>query len=266
MSELRLLERLLRRDRLVVAVGLIAVTALAWAYLMSGAGMDTEMMAEMPDMEPMPWTPVYAALLFVMWWVMMIAMMVPSAAPTVLLYAAVERKQRAAAAATEAWVFLAGYLAIWAGFSLVAVLAQWLLERSGLLSMAMASTSAVLGGVILLAAGLYQFTPLKTACLRYCQSPLLFLSQHWRPGPIGAFGMGLRHGGYCVGCCWFLMALLFVSGVMNLVWIVAIAVYVGCEKLLRLGPRFGPTLGSRLSHVAGLALMVSGAIMLARGM
>lgn len=257
MTGLRLLEHLLRRDRLVVVVGLVAVATLAWTYLAIGAGMDIEMMVEMPDMAPMPWTPVYASLLLAMWWVMMIAMMVPSAAPTVLLYAAIKRKERAPAAAMEAWVFLAGYLAIWAGFSLVAVLAQWLLEHAGLLSMAMASTSAVLGGVILLAAGLYQFTPLKTACLRYCQSPLLFLSQHWRPGKMGAFGMGLRHGGYCVGCCWFLMALLFVSGVMNLVWIVDIAIYVACEKLL--------PLGRRLSQVAGVALILSGAVALARG-
>ncbi|MEK9279354.1 MULTISPECIES: DUF2182 domain-containing protein [unclassified Bradyrhizobium] len=258
MTELRLLEHVLRRDRLVVAIGLVAVVALAWTYLAVGAGMDIEMMAEMPDMEPMPWTPVYAALLFAMWWVMMIAMMVPSAAPTVLLYAAVKRKERTPSAAIEAWVFLAGYLAIWAGFSLVAVLAQWLLEHAGLLSMAMASTSAVLGGVILLAAGLYQFTPLKAACLRYCQSPLLFLSQHWRPGAMGAFGMGIRHGGYCAGCCWFLMALLFVSGVMNLIWIIGIALYVACEKLL--------PLGRRLSQAAGVALILSGAVALARGM
>ncbi|MDA9436863.1 DUF2182 domain-containing protein [Bradyrhizobium sp. CCBAU 51627] len=261
MTGLRLLEHVLRRDRLVIVVGLVAVVALAWTYLVIGAEMDIEMMAEMPDMEPMPWTPLSAALLFAMWWVMMIAMMVPSAAPTVLLYAAIKRKERPAAAATEAWVFLAGYLVIWAGFSLVAVLVQWLLEHAGLLSMAMASTSAVLGGLILVAAGLYQFTPLKTACLRYCQSPLLFLSQHWRPGTMGAFGMGLRHGGYCVGCCWFLMALLFVSGVMKLVWIVGIALYVACEKLLPLGPRFGP----RLSQVAGAILILCGAVALGRG-
>nr|WP_249803652.1 DUF2182 domain-containing protein [Bradyrhizobium zhengyangense] len=252
------LERLLRRDRLIVAVGTAGVVALAWAYLASGAGMDTEMMADMPDMAPMPWTPVYAVLLFVMWWVMMIAMMVPSAAPTVLLYAAVNRKDNASGAAIEAWVFLVGYLLTWAGFSLVAVLAQWALERLGLLSMAIASTSSVLGGVILLAAGLYQFTPLKRACLRYCQSPLLFLSSHWRPGPAGAFGMGLRHGSYCVGCCWFLMALLFVSGVMNLVWIIGIALYVACEKLL--------PLGRWLSHATGVALILLGALVLVRGM
>lgn len=252
-----MLERLLHRDRLIVAIGTAAVVALAWAYLAAGAGMDTEMMADMPDMAPMPWTPLYAALLFVMWWVMMIAMMAPSAAPTVLLYAAVKRKQETAScAAIDGWMFLAGYLVTWAGFSLVAVLAQWALERFGLLSMAMASTSATLGGIILLAAGLYQFTPLKHACLRYCESPLLFLGRHWRPGTRGALRMGLRHGSYCVGCCWFLMALLFVSGVMNLVWIIAIALYVAGEKLL--------PFGRRLSYAAGGALILSGTIILAR--
>lgn len=254
-----LLEHLLHRDRLIVAIGTAAVAALAWAYLASGAGMDTEMMAVMPDMAPMPWTPLYAALLFVMWWVMMVAMMAPSAAPTVLLYATVKRKQETASrAAMDAWIFLAGYLVTWAGFSVVAVLVQWALERFGLLSMAMASTSSILGGLILLAAGLYQFTPLKRACLRYCESPLMFLSRHWRPGTRGAFHMGFRHGSYCVGCCWFLMALLFVSGVMNLVWIIAIALYVAGEKLLPFGPR--------LSHAAGGALILSGTIMLARAM
>lgn len=254
-----LLEHLLRRDRLIVAIGTAAVAALAWAYLASGAGMDTETMADMPDMAPMPWTPLYAALLFVMWWVMMIAMMAPSAAPTVLLYATVKRKQETAScAAMDAWIFLAGYLVTWAGFSVVAVLVQWALERLGLLSMAMASTSSILGGLVLLAAGLYQFTPLKRACLRYCESPLMFLSRHWRPGTRGAFHMGFRHGSYCVGCCWFLMALLFVGGVMNLVWVIAIALYVAGEKLLPFGPR--------LSRAAGGALILSGTIMLARAM
>lgn len=254
-----MLEHLLHRDRLIVAIGTAAVAALAWAYLASGAGMDTETMANMPDMAPMPWTPLYAALLFVMWWVMMIAMMAPSAAPTVLLYATVKRKQATASrAAIDGWIFLAGYLVTWSGFSVAAVLAQWALERFGLLSMAMSSTSAILGGGILVAAGFYQFTPLKHACLRYCESPLLFLSRHWRPGTRGAFQMGFRHGSYCVGCCWFLMVLLFVGGVMNLTWIIAIALYVAAEKLL--------PFGQRLSYAAGAVLILSGAIVLARAM
>ena len=257
MTALSALEHLLRRDRLIVSVGIAAVVVLAWIYLAIGAGMDTSMADMDMDMEPMPWSPFYAALLFVMWWVMMIAMMVPSAAPTVLLYAAIKRRPEASEnPSAEAWVFLIGYLLIWAGFSAVAVLAQWALQRAGLLSMAMASNSAVLGGAILLVAGLYQFTPVKSACLRYCQNPVLFLSRHFRPGAVGALRMGLLHGSYCLGCCWFLMALLFVSGVMNLVWIAFIALYVACEKLL--------PLGRRLSHAAGVALIVSGAIVLAR--
>jgi predicted metal-binding membrane protein len=229
--------------------------ALASVYLVGGAGIDMTMVG-MP-MEPMPWSTFYAALVFAMWWVMMVAMMVPSAAPMILLFTAIKRKQGASVSpSVEAWVFLSGYLLIWAGFSLIAALAQWGLERAGLLSMAMASTSATFGGVILLAAGLYQFTPVKNACLRYCRSPVLFLSLHWRRGAMGALRMGLRHGGYCLGCCWFLMALLFVSGVMNLVWIAAIALYVACEKLL--------PLGGGLSRAAGVTLIVSGAIVLAR--
>jgi predicted metal-binding membrane protein len=256
MAELLALEYLLRRDRLVVAVGLAVVVALAWVYLATGAGMDTDMAGMAMDM-PMPWSPFYAALVFVMWFVMMIAMMVPSAAPTVLLFATIRRRQKASVSpSAEAWIFFGGYLLIWAGFSLVAILAQWGLERAGLLSMAMASTSAVLGGVILVAAGLYQFTPVKTACLRYCQSPVLFLSRYWQPGAGGALRMGLRHGSYCLGCCWFLMALLFVSGVMNLVWIAGIALYVACEKLL--------PLGRTLSRAAGVALGASGAFVLVR--
>jgi len=138
----------------------------------------------------------------------------------------------------------------------VATFAQWGLERAGLLSMGAASTNARFGGVILLAAGLYQFTPIKSACLRFCQSPVLFLSRHWRPGAAGVLRMGLRHGAYCLGCCWFLMLLLFVAGVMNLVWVAGIALYVACEKLL--------PLDQRLSHAAGAVLIVAGAIVLAR--
>ncbi|SDK07243.1 MULTISPECIES: DUF2182 domain-containing protein [Bradyrhizobium] len=258
MAELLALEYLLRRDRLVVAAGLAVVVALAWVYLAAGAGMDTDMADMAMDM-PMPWSPFYAALVFVMWWVMMIAMMVPSAAPTILLFAAIRRKQGPADhPSAQAWIFCGGYLLMWAGFSLLAVLAQWALGHAGLLSMAMASTSAVLGGVVLLAAGLYQLTPLKTACLHYCQNPVLFLSRYWQPGAAGALRMGLRHGGYCLGCCWFLMALLFVGGVMNLAWIAGIALYVAVEKLL--------PIGRALSRLAGVALCAAGGFLLVRAL
>lgn len=255
MTETSGLEKVLRHDRLIVAIGLAAAVALAWAYLAAGAGIDMSMAGM--EMEPMPWSAFDVALMFAMWWVMMIAMMVPSATPMVLLFTAIKRKQQASVSpATEAWVFLGGYLLIWAGFSVVATFAQRGLERAGLLSMAAASTNARFGGIILLAAGLYQFTPIKSACLRFCQSPVLFLSRHWRPGAAGVLRMGLRHGAYCLGCCWLLMLLLFVAGVMNLVWVAGIALYVGCEKLL--------PLDQRLSHAAGAVLILAGAIVLVR--
>jgi predicted metal-binding membrane protein len=251
------LEQTLRHDRLIVAIGIATVVAFSWGYLLAGAGIDTGM-ADMP-MDPEPWSPAQALLMFAMWWVMMIAMMVPSAAPTILLFAAIKRRQAAAENPVIAsWLFLAGYLVIWAGFSVVAVSVQWGLEQSGLLSGMMASTSSMLAGIILLVAGLYQFTPIKRACLRYCQSPLLFLSSYWQPDGLGALRMGFRHGGYCVGCCWFLMALLFVVGVMNLVWIAAVAIYVAFEKLL---PR-----SEWISRAAGVVLIVAGGVVLAYGL
>ena len=257
MTVASVLEQTLRHDRLIVAIGIATVVAFSWGYLIAGAGIDMSM-ADMP-MDPEPWSPAQALLMFAMWWVMMVAMMVPTAAPTILLFATIKRRQATAdSPVIPSWLFLAGYLVIWAGFSLVAVSAQWALEQSGLLSGMMASTSNLLAGIILLAAGLYQLTPIKRACLRYCQNPLLFLSQYWQPGALGALRMGFRHGSYCVGCCWFLMGLLFVGGVMNLVWIAAVAIYVGLEKMVA---------RSRwLSSAVGAGLIVAGAIVLAGGL
>jgi predicted metal-binding membrane protein len=238
-----------------VACGLSTVVLLAWVYLLAGAGMDMSM-ADMA-MEPMPWTISYALLMFVMWWIMMIAMMLPGAAPMVLLFTALKRKQEASSTPTVgAGIFLAGYLAVWAVFSLMATLAQWGLERVGLLSMGIGGGSVALAGVILLCAGLYQFSPLKAVCLRYCQNPIFFLSSHWRPGRRGAFRMGVVHGTYCLGCCWFLMALLFIGGVMNLIWIAGIAAYVALEKIL-------PG-GTQVSRAAGATLAVLGAVIVIR--
>jgi len=249
-----IVESVLRRDRLVVAAGLAAIVLLAWAYLLAGAGMDMSMPGMV--MAPAAWSPAYGLLLFLMWWIMMIAMMVPSAAPIVLLYATLRRGRDAAASVSlDIALFLAGYLAIWAAFSMVATLLQWSLDLAGLMSMEMTVAGAILGGAILIAAGLYQFTPIKAACLRYCQSPVIFLSQHWRAGPAGAFRMGLRHGAYCLGCCWFLMALLFFAGAMNLLWIAGLAIYVALEKLLPVGPW--------LSRAAGVALGAMGGAVIA---
>jgi predicted metal-binding membrane protein len=260
------LEALFRRDRLVVVTALISVIALAWTYLLAGAGMGmsafdmTRMsqsgMSGMAMMTPAAWTPGYAVLMFFMWWVMMVAMMLPGATPMILLFASVNRKQRESGRPHIATsIFAFGYLATWAGFSLVAVVLQWSFERAGILSPILVGTNVIFGGVLLLAAGIYQLTPIKHACLRHCRSPIEFISTHWRPDARGALRMGLLHGTYCVGCCWFLMGLLFVGGVMNLYWIAGLALFVLIEKTVPAGHWLG--------YATGVALLVWGVSMLA---
>jgi predicted metal-binding membrane protein len=264
------LERLLRRDRLVTAAGLALLCVLAWVYLLNSAGMGMSLrdmtrlallpdqaieapaaMPSMPDMPgmkmdgmdmgqaaaapaPVVWSAKVWLLSAAMWWTMMVAMMTPAAAPTVLLYARVHRHaQEGSEGLAPTGAFVAGYLLVWLGFSLAAVVAHWGLQRSGLLSTAtMGSQSKWLSGGVLIAAGLYQLSPLQGLCLRHCRSPAAFLSRHWRPGVAGAIRLGLLHGAYCVGCCWLLMALLFVGGVMNFVWIAALTLVVMAQKLL----------------------------------
>jgi predicted metal-binding membrane protein len=242
------LEAAIRHDRLVVITAIAAVIALSWAYLLAGAGMAM--------MTPAVWTPGYAVLMFFMWWIMMVAMMLPSAAPMILLFATVNRKQREIGhphVATS--IFALGYLAVWAGFSLVAVILQWAFEQAGVLSPMLAGTNVIFGGVLLLTAGIYQLTPIKHACLRHCRSPLAFLSTRWRRDARGALRMGLVHGAFCVGCCWFLMGLLFFGGVMNLYWVAGIALFVLFEKTAPAGHWLG--------YATGVALLVWGAGMLA---
>ena len=202
------------------------------------------------------WGIVDLVLMFVMWSVMMVAMMVPSAAPMILVFAKVERNNRNSQspfAPTAAFVF--GYLVIWTAFSAVATLAQWGLHSAALLSPMMVSTSQVVGGGLLIAAGVFQWTPLKRACLVHCRSPLHFFMSEWRDGTSGALKMGSHHGAFCVGCCWVLMALLFVVGVMNLLWVAAIAAFVLIEKMV---PR-----GEMVGRVAGVALVAAGVTILA---
>ena len=222
----------------------------------SGMAMGEGMMMAMA---PMAWTPGYAVLMFFMWWVMMMAMMLPSASPMILLFARFNRSQREKGAPyVPTAIFALGYLLMWAAFSLVAVAAQWGLERSGLLSSMMASTSVILGAVLLLAAGVYQLTPLKYACLKHCRSPLFFISHHWRPGDWGALRMGVEHGAFCTGCCWFLMALLFYGGVMNLFWIIGLALIVLVEKVAPAGHWVGWIMGMGLiAWGGGLLLMAA---------
>jgi predicted metal-binding membrane protein len=258
-----LLEGVLKRDRVVVVATLAGVCALAWAYTLAGVGlsMNAFEMTAMPALgtalaTPAPWSPSYALLVFAMWWVMMIAMMLPSAAPMVLLFAAVERKRSAQSGpqlGTAA--FVAGYLAVWGLFSAGAALVHWALEMTGLLSAMMTPTSTLIGGVVLLAAGLYQLTPFKQRCLRGCRNPVGFIAGHWRAGIDGAFRMGIAHGAFCVGCCWALMALLFFGGVMNLYWIGGLAAYVLAEKLFARGRWF--------AYATAALLMVWGVSILA---
>ena len=228
---------LMLRQRVVIAAALAGLTALCWLYLFVAAA-DMRAMGAMAM--PMPMEPkgaVDLVLLLLMWWVMMAGMMLPGAAPMILTFATINRRRRARGQPyAPTALFAAGYLLAWGGFSVAATLSQWGLERLTLLSpMDMTTTSARLGGLLFLAAGLYQLTPLKQACLRVCRSPFDFVFNHWRDGAAGALRMGLAHGLYCLGCCWILMALLFVGGVMNLLWVAVLAAVVLVEKLLPLG-------------------------------
>jgi len=255
------LESLLKRDRAIVLAGLIGVTGLAWIYLFVMAA-ETGGMADMSQgggalaaLQVKPWSGLDFLLMFLMWAIMMVAMMVPSAAPMILLFAAVHRKQRERGQTfAPVSAFVAGYIAVWSAFSLGATLLQWGLDQAALLSPMMVGNSPSLGGGLLVVAGLYQWTPLKYACLKHCRSPIHFLAQGMRKGSGGAFVMGLEHGAFCVGCCWFLMGLLFVGGVMNLLWVAAIAAFVLLEKVLPYGAGGGRVTGALLV-LAGLFVL-----------
>jgi len=216
--------------------------------------MDMAPVMAMPQVRS--WEGVELLLLFVMWAVMMVAMMVPSVAPLILMFARANRREGADRVVGSAGILLLGYLLVWWSFSGLAALAQWGLHGAAVLSPMMASTSPVFGGLLLVAAGVFQFTPLKHACLGRCRSPMGFLLSEWRRGRWGALTMGLKHGAYCVGCCWALMALLFVAGVMNLLWVAAIAVFVLLEKTAPMGEMLGRVTGVALV-LAGIALLVS---------
>jgi predicted metal-binding membrane protein len=241
-------------QRAILLVSLALLSALAWLRLfyldrsMSGMSMDGMTMEEMGPGRGGT-TPTDLLLTFAMWMVMMIAMMLPSAAPVVLLFAEGRSRERGRPMVdTTVALFVLGYLLVWAGFSLAAALTQGALRSAALLSPELTLTGR-LGVVILVAAGLYQLSPLKAACLRHCQSPLGYLWSHWREGRLGALFMGARHGWYCLGCCWLLMALLFVTGVMNLAWVAALAGFVLVEKYLAVGRWF--------SWAGGIALIAA---------
>lgn len=276
-----LIERVLNHERKFVAAVLLAAMAASWLFVLQGAGTGMSVLAmtswdmaigapgqfEIALASPAPWTSAYAAAMLVMWWVMMIAMMLPSAAPIILLYAKVVRgtRQRTGVApdARLSLLFAAGYLAIWGLFSALAVSLQWSFEQTGLLSPFMMNTTGmVFAGIILVYAGAYQLSPLKQACLRHCQGPLTFLTHHWRQGYAGAFRMGLHHGLFCLGCCGGLMVILFFGGIMNLYWIMGLAVFVFVEKCTPAGPWLSYAMGAALL-LWGLSFIVRGIFILA---
>jgi predicted metal-binding membrane protein len=259
------LERLLRKDEAPVLFGLALLCVLAWFYIVSGAGLgasawqmtsfvlfphrySAQSEAGMAGMAmSVPGGAGTWLLLAGMWLAMMVAMMAPSATPAVLLYARVHDHEIASKGGPRAPVgaFVLGYFLVWSVFSLLAASAQLALEQRGVVSaLTMGLQSRWPAGLLLLAAGIYQFTPWKNACLAQCRSPVAFLTRHWRPGVGGALRLGLRHGGYCLGCCWLLMGLLFVGGVMNLAWIAALGVLVLLEKLSGRGRAMGRVVGA----------------------
>jgi predicted metal-binding membrane protein len=251
----------LHRERLIIGGCLAAMVILAWLYLfhtktaMPGMDMTGMDMPGMVMLDLSKWGPATVLLLFVMWTVMMVAMMVPSATPMILTFLSVNQRRKAADRPyVPTAIFVLGYLAVWTAFSAAATFAEWGLHQAAMLSTTMTATNKALNGGLLIAAGIFQWTPLKRTCLKGCRSPLSFLMSEWREGSGGAFVMGLRHGAYCTGCCWFLMALLFVAGVMNLLWVAVIAVFVMAEKI---SPK-----GEFLARVAGLALMIAGTVQL----
>lgn len=250
----RALEAVLRRDRAVVAGALASVALVSWAYVAWLAASPMAMMTA----EIGRWPPAQFMATALMWTVMMVGMMTPSVAPMVLIYARVARHsaERGTPFAASGW-FALGYFLAWTAFALAATAAQWGLEQALLLSPMTASAGPQFGGVLLIAVGLYQFSPLKSACLTQCQSPLVFIQQHggFRPGRLASLALGLRHGAYCLGCCWALMALLFVGGVMNLLWIAALGALVLAEKLVP---------GRAVQRLAGAAMLAAGALLLAR--
>jgi predicted metal-binding membrane protein len=238
-----ILVEVLKRDRAIVGFALAGVVTLSWAYLIymdwGMRHMDVGMqMVIMPAMQH--WTTWDLVLVFLMWVIMMVAMMVPAASPVILLFAEINRRRNEQPGTIVATgQFLLGYLTAWTAFSVLATLAQWGLLTAALVSPMMESANKALGVGLLLVAGLFQFSRLKYACLAHCRSPIGFLATEWRPGAWGAFLMGLKHGAYCLGCCWALMGLLFVFGVMNLFWVAGLSAFVLLEKVTPASPWIG---------------------------
>ncbi|NAO97189.1 DUF2182 domain-containing protein [Halomonas sp. MG34] len=246
------------RERLLTWLALITLSILAWGYLIMHG-----MHAQMPMDGGMASASDNGMSLLVtvtlMWSVMMVAMMLPSASPMLLTFLRIhQQREREAGASAATWVFIAGYLAVWLAFAVAAAIMQWALQQSALLSSSMGHVTPLLGGALLVTAGAFQFSDLKQACLNKCRSPLSFLMTEWREGNGGALIMGLRHGAYCTGCCWALMLLMFVGGVMSLVWMAGLALYFLAEKLLPQAERISQISGFLLAGV-GVIILLSAA-------
>lgn len=252
-------ESLLLRDRLLVGAALVVAVALCWAWIVPMArDMYGSMNGASAWMMTGTWDVTHLALLFAMWTVMMAGMMLPSAAPALFLYGGVIRRSADAARATShVYAYAGGYLLVWTAYSLVATILQRLLARWLLISPMMDARDARFGGALLIVAGFYQFTPFKRACLASCRHPVEFIVRHWKPGLWGGFYLGAAQGLYCLGCCWALMMLLFVGGVMNLWWIAALTVFVLLEKAAPFGEKGG--------RYSGLVIGAVGVWILVRG-
>lgn len=252
-----LLESLLRHDRLIVIAGLAGVTVVSWWWILVMSGdMYGSMSGASAWAMTAVWHPRHLLLLLAMWAVMMTAMMLPSAAPMLMLYIAVVRRSDESAVARRTYALAGGYLLIWACFSVVAAGAQRVLTAQSVVSPMMALADPTVGGIVLILVALYQFTPLKRGCLAVCRSPLTLITTYWRPGTAGAFTMGVRHGFYCLGCCWALMLLLFVGGVMN-AWVIGgVTLFVLLEKVT--------PIGQGASYAGGIVLAALGVWLLIR--
>lgn len=269
-------ESLIRRDKIITIIAIAILVGATFTYTVLGVGMNMsaiqmtpglgQSQMSMPNMSamknmaatPAVWSFNYSVLMFFMWWTMMIAMMLPSASPMILLYTAlIRRTKKAKSIIRQVTSFICGYLLAWAAFSLFAAALQSQLElRDWMSPMMMEATNIYLAAGILIAAGVYQLTPLKTVCLEKCRQPASFLANYKNTWVNSPLRIGLVHGFYCVGCCWFLMGLLFFGGIMNLYWIVGLIIFVAIEKLHEKGIIFGKILGGG-AIVSGIAFLIN---------
>ena len=269
-------ESFIQRDKVITIIAIAILVGATFTYTVLGVGMNMsaiqmtpglgQSQMSMPNMSamrnmaatPAVWSFNYSVLMFFMWWTMMIAMMLPSASPMILLYTAlIRRTKKAKSIIRQVTSFICGYLLAWATFSLFAAALQSQLElRDWMSPMMMEATNIYLAAGILIAAGVYQLTPLKTVCLEKCRQPASFLANYKNTWVNSPLRIGLVHGFYCVGCCWFLMGLLFFGGIMNLYWIVGLIIFVAIEKLHEKGIIFGKILGGG-AIVSGIAFLIN---------